>query len=98
LLVTCIGIFRIRQMAKEKASSMNDPLDMSKTEAAAEPAFKTPFYPVLPIIFIAIIGWFIVKNAVADKIEYYAGLVVIPVGVVFYFINKSVKRSNSTIK
>jgi basic amino acid/polyamine antiporter, APA family len=98
LLVTCVGIFRIRQMAKEKISSMNDPLVLPKTEAAAEPAFKTPFYPVLPIVFIAIIGWFIVKNAVADKIEYYAGLVVIPVGVVFYFINKLVKRSNSPVK
>ncbi len=58
------------------------------------PAFKTPLYPFLPIIFIAIIGWFIVRNAVADKAEYYAGLGVIPIGVVVYYIFKSRNKSN----
>lgn len=61
-----------------------------------EPAsFKTPLYPILPIIFIAIIGWFIFMNAMADKLEYYAGLLVIPVGIIFYYSYRSItKKSN----
>lgn len=53
-----------------------------------EASFKVPFYPVLPLIFIAIVGWFIFKNIFADKAEYYAGLLVIPVGIIFYFVYK----------
>jgi basic amino acid/polyamine antiporter, APA family len=56
-----------------------------------QPAFRTPLYPILPIVFIAIVGWFISKNAMADKLEYYTGLAVIPVGVVFYYIYKKIK-------
>jgi APA family basic amino acid/polyamine antiporter len=72
LLITCIGIFKIRQQ-----------------ETKEKPAFMTPLYPLLPIVFIACVGWFIYKNALADKAEYYAGLAVIPVGVVAYYIFKS---------
>ncbi len=59
------------------------------------PSFKTPLYPLVPIIFIAIVGWFIIMNAFADKIEYYAGLLVIPVGIVVYYIFKSKNKNNS---
>lgn len=57
-----------------------------------QPAFKVPFYPVLPIVFIAIVGWFIVKNAFADKPENYAGLIVIPVGIAFFYIYRALKK------
>jgi len=57
-------------------------------------SFMVPFYPVLPLIFIVIVGWFIFKNALADKAEYYAGLLVIPVGVAFYYIFKKVSGNN----
>ncbi len=57
-----------------------------------EAAFKVPFYPLLPILFIAVIGWFIFKNALADKAEYYAGLAVIPVGVVVYYAIKKLNK------
>jgi APA family basic amino acid/polyamine antiporter len=50
-----------------------------------EPAFKVPLYPVLPILFIAVIGWFIAMNVFAERVEYYAGLAVIPVGIVLYY-------------
>lgn len=53
-------------------------------------SFMVPFYPILPLIFIAIVGWFIFRNALADKAEYYAGLLVIPVGVAFYYIFRKV--------
>jgi basic amino acid/polyamine antiporter, APA family len=72
LLITCIGIFKIRSK-----------------ESKEKPAFMTPLYPFLPIIFIICVGWFIWKNALADKAEYYVGLAVIPVGVLAYYIFKS---------
>jgi basic amino acid/polyamine antiporter, APA family len=72
LLITCIGIFKIRWMYKDET-----------------PSFKTPLYPILPIIFIVCVGWFIYKNALADKAEYYVGLAVIPIGVVAYYLFKS---------
>ena len=52
-----------------------------------KPAFTTPFYPVLPLIFIAVIGWFIAMNIFAEKAEYYAGLAVIPVGILLYYFS-----------
>lgn len=59
------------------------------------PSFKTPLYPILPILFILIVGWFIFMNAMADKVEYYAGLLVIPVGIIFYYSYRSItKKSN----
>jgi APA family basic amino acid/polyamine antiporter len=57
------------------------------------PPFRVPFYPILPMIFIAVIGWFIFKNALADKAEYYAGLTVLPIGVVVYYLFKRTKRA-----
>jgi APA family basic amino acid/polyamine antiporter len=57
------------------------------------PSFRVPFYPILPMIFIAVIGWFIFKNALADKAEYYAGLTVLPIGVVVYYLFKRTKRA-----
>ena len=65
-----------------------------KKYAHEEAPFKVPFYPVLPILFIIVIGWFIFKNALADKAEYYAGLSVIPVGVVVYYAFKG-RRANA---
>lgn len=56
------------------------------------PSFKVPFYPLLPILFIAVIGWFIFKNALADKAEYYAGLAVLPIGVIVYYLFKRNKK------
>jgi len=63
-----------------------------KKYAHEEAPFKVPFYPVLPLLFIAVIGWFIFKNVLADKAEYYAGLAVIPVGVAVYYAFKWAKK------
>ncbi|MBX7051908.1 MAG: amino acid permease [Flavobacteriales bacterium] len=54
-----------------------------------KPAFRVPLYPVIPALFIVVVSWFIYKNALADKAEYYAGLAVIPIGIVFYYIFKT---------
>ena len=50
-----------------------------------EPAFRVPLYPILPLFFILVIGWFITKNIFAEKAEYYAGLGVIPIGMILYY-------------
>jgi hypothetical protein len=47
------------------------------------------------LLFIAVIGWFIFKNALADKAEYYAGLAVIPVGVAVYYAFKRTRTSEN---
>lgn len=66
-----------------------------RTKYKDEPvSFKTPLYPVLPIVFIAIISWFIFRNALADKAEYYAGLLVIPVGIIFYYSYRAVTKKS----
>lgn len=54
--------------------------------------FRTPLYPIVPAVFILIISWFIFKNALADKAEYYAGLLVIPIGIVFYYSYKAIRK------
>lgn len=48
--------------------------------------FKAPLYPILPLIFIAVVGWFIYMNAETDNPSAYFGLLIIPVGAVFYFV------------
>lgn len=63
-----------------------------KTKEKAD-SFKTPLYPVLPAIFIVVIGWFIYANAISDDPAAYFGLLAIPFGVIFYFIFKSQKKS-----
>ena len=60
-----------------------------------KPAFRVPFYPVLPLFFILVIGWFIAMNLVAERVEYYAGLAVIPIGIGFYYAFGAGKKSAS---
>ena len=54
--------------------------------------FKSPLYPVLPVLFIAVVAWFIVKNALSDDPAAYYGLLVIPLGAVVHFVMKTLKR------
>jgi hypothetical protein len=55
--------------------------------------FRTPLYPLIPILFIIIIGWFISQNVIAEKKEVYAGLLVLPVGVIFYYLFRHFNRT-----
>lgn len=48
--------------------------------------FKTPLYPILPIIFIAVVAWFIYMNAISDDPAAYFGLLIIPLGAVVYYL------------
>lgn len=54
--------------------------------------FRAPLYPVLPIIFIAVVGWFIYMNALTDNPSAYFGLLIIPVGAIFYFVYKALRK------
>ncbi len=51
-----------------------------------EVGFKTPLYPILPIIFCVVVAWFISMNAISEDPAAYFGLMVIPIGVVLYFV------------
>ena len=46
-------------------------------------------FSVLALLFSAVVIWFISKNALSDDPAAYFGLLVIPVGVVFYYIFKN---------
>ncbi len=56
-----------------------------------EVGFKTPLYPILPIIFCVVVAWFISMNAISEDPAAYFGLMVIPIGAVLYFIFKKGK-------
>lgn len=79
LMLACAGIFLFR----------------SKKQGQNEGIFKTPLYPVLPILFILVVAWFIVKNARSDDPSTYYGLLVIPIGAVLYFFFK--KKTTNTV-
>lgn len=57
-----------------------------KKHGSAIDGFKTPLYPVLPVLFISIIAWFVYKNATSDDPSAYFGLIAIPVGIAFYYV------------
>ena len=46
-------------------------------------------FSMLALLFSAVVIWFISKNALSDDPAAYFGLLVIPVGVVFYYIFKN---------
>ena len=56
--------------------------------------FRTPLYPILPIIFIAVVAWFIYSNAMSDNPSAYFGLLAIPVGVIFYYVFRKMKQND----
>lgn len=48
--------------------------------------FSTPLYPVIPIVFCTVVGWFVYANAVSDNPAAYYGLLIIPVGAVVFIL------------
>lgn len=59
-----------------------------------EGIFKTPVYPLLSSIFIAVVLWFISKNVMSEDPAAYFGLLVIPIGAIFYFVKSKPKQVN----
>lgn len=60
-----------------------------------EASYKTPFYPITPILFLIIIGWIIINIVIERPTESLLGLLTVSLGLVVYFITK---EKNSTLK
>jgi APA family basic amino acid/polyamine antiporter len=52
---------------------------------AAPRRYRTPGYPVVPALFVAVALWLVVNTLVANPVESAAGLVLIALGLPFYF-------------
>ncbi|MEY3398566.1 MAG: hypothetical protein RL220_1160 [Bacteroidota bacterium] len=88
LLIACAGIFVVRYRLKLQKSVVLDQTEPKQDDRT----FKTPLYPVVPILFVAIIGWFISQNIFSEQKEVYAGLIVLPVGILFYALFRYFNR------
>ena len=55
-----------------------------KQAASKEPVFRTPFYPLPPVIFIAITGWTLIYLAIERPVEVLFGVSVIVLGIIGY--------------
>ena len=84
LLLACAGIFVVRYKLKNPSSIAIKTAESSNAQIEENKIFKTPLYPFIPLLFILIVGWFISKNIFSDQKEVYAGLLVIPIGILFY--------------
>jgi hypothetical protein len=51
-------------------------------------SFRILIFAFLALLFSVVVIWFISKNALSDDPAAYFGLLVIPVGVVFYYLFK----------
>lgn len=57
---------------------------------AAEPAYKVPFYPVVPLIYIGICLWFLVTLIISQPEQAWAGLILCAIGIpVFLWFRRS---------
>ncbi|HEX5113281.1 MAG TPA: hypothetical protein VFV79_10560, partial [Saprospiraceae bacterium] len=60
---------------------------------ANETGYKTPLYPVVPLIFIGISLWFLVSTLIGRPIQTLAGLGLMVIGLpVYYYFKKSQQR------
>lgn len=74
LVGTTIFVFRRRQK-----------LATSRGETAAQmPTYRTPLYPLLPIVFVAICLWFISFMLIDNPVKAWAGIFVVAMGWVAY--------------
>ncbi len=60
----------------------------------ASPHFKSPFYPLLPVIFILFSVWIFVYLITDKTLESIIGLLILTIGVLTYFINKKISKSS----
>lgn len=58
-------------------------------------AYRVPFYPVTPIIFIGISVWFLISTLIGRPTQALAGLILMVLGLPFYFVFKNAKRKVS---
>ena len=58
------------------------------------PHFKSPFYPLLPVIFILFSIWIFVYLILDKPLESMIGMLILAIGVLTYFINKRISKSS----
>jgi len=69
LLAAAAGIFIVRR----------------RKSALPHTGFSVPLFPLIPVLFCLVVGWFIWANAISERPEAYFGLLVIPLGALVYF-------------
>ena len=52
---------------------------------AAPRRYRTPGYPVVPALFVLVAAWLVVNSVTAYRVESVAGLLLIALGLPFYF-------------
>lgn len=55
--------------------------------------FKVPGYPFVPLIFISILGWFMIKTLIGQPMHAWIGLATLAAGLPFYFWFKQKNQS-----
>jgi APA family basic amino acid/polyamine antiporter len=78
LVGTTIFVFRHRQKKARQAGNLDT------SEAASAPSYRTPFYPVTPLIFVSICLWFIGFTLFDNPVKAWAGIFVVVIGWVVY--------------
>jgi len=83
LVGTTLFVFRHR---REKARKAGNP---DTSEATTAPTYRTPLYPVTPLIFVSICLWFIGFTLFDNPVKAWAGIFVVVIGwVVYRFVFK----------
>ena len=61
-------------------------------EPSIERPYRVPLYPIPPLIFLAVTGWTLVYITIARPLESLAGLAIIGLGVICYFVVRRMPR------
>jgi APA family basic amino acid/polyamine antiporter len=54
--------------------------------------YKTPLYPVIPVIFIAISLWFVIYTLILKPEQAWAGILLLIAGLPVYYFSKSLSK------
>ena len=57
--------------------------------------YKTPLYPLMPLIFIAISTWFLISTLIGRPVQTIAGLILMVLGLPVYYYFKRKQKRNS---
>jgi APA family basic amino acid/polyamine antiporter len=59
-----------------------------KRKNANAGSFKTPLYPIVPLIFIGISVWFVIYTLIGKPAQAWAGILLLVTGLPVYFLGK----------